>query len=50
VGWVIDRGRASGDVSQAWQNGLWLIAGAAAFGAAMTWFVREPRRPLPSPA
>jgi sugar phosphate permease len=43
VGWVIDRGRATGDGSQAWQDGIWLLAGAAAFGAAMTWFVRERR-------
>jgi predicted MFS family arabinose efflux permease len=44
VGWVIDRGRATGDVGAAWQNGILLLAGAAAFGAAMTLLVREPAR------
>jgi sugar phosphate permease len=45
VGWVIDRGQASGrDVASAWQQGMLLMAGAAAFGALMTLFVPEPRR------
>ena len=40
VGWVLDRGRASGgDVASAWQQGMLLMAGAAAFGALMTLFV-----------
>lgn len=42
VGWMLDRGRASGDVASAWQQGLLLMAGAAAFGALMTLLVREP--------
>ncbi len=46
VGWVLDRGRAQGDLAAAWDTGIWLLAGAAAFGALMTAFVREgPRRP-----
>jgi predicted MFS family arabinose efflux permease len=44
VGVVIDRGRADGDVASAWQHAIHLLAGAAAFGALMTWFVRERRR------
>ena len=40
-GWVLDRGRAGGDVESAWQHGMLLLAGAAAFGALMTLFVRE---------
>jgi sugar phosphate permease len=41
VGWVLDRGRATGDVSAAWDNAILLMAGAAAFGAAMTLFMRR---------
>lgn len=41
VGWVLDRGRAAGDVAGAWDSGILLLAGAAAFGALMTLFVRE---------
>jgi sugar phosphate permease len=41
VGWVLDRGRAGGDMAGAWQRGMLLMAGAAAFGALMTLFVRE---------
>lgn len=40
VGWVLDRGRAAGDLAGAWDNGILLLAGAALFGAAMTLFVR----------
>lgn len=40
VGWVLDRGRAAGDLAGAWDNGILLLAGAAAFGALMTLFVR----------
>lgn len=43
VGWVLDRGRDSGDLAGAWQRGMLLMAGAAAFGAVMTLFVRERR-------
>ena len=41
VGWVLDRGRAAGDVAHAWDNALLLLAGSAAFGALATLFVRE---------
>lgn len=41
VGWVLDRGRAAGDLAQAWDGGMLLLAVAALFGAVMTW--------LPSP-
>ncbi|MGH8519259.1 MAG: hypothetical protein ACREUE_17550 [Panacagrimonas sp.] len=41
VGWLLDRGRAAGDIASAWQQGMLLMAGAAAFGALMTLLVRE---------
>jgi sugar phosphate permease len=41
VGWVLDRGRASGDVAGAWDRAILLLAGASAFGALMTLLVRE---------
>ena len=44
VGWVIDRGRAAGDVSGAWDDAVRLLAAGAAFGAISTLFVREPPR------
>jgi MFS family permease len=44
VGWVIDRGRTAGAIDAAWHQGLAIIAGAAAFGALMTFAVREPHR------
>jgi sugar phosphate permease len=44
VGWVLDRGRAAGDLAHAWDNALLLLAGSAAFGALMTLFVRETSR------
>ena len=40
VGWVLDRGRAAGDMAGAWDSAIMLLAGAAAFGAFMTLFVR----------
>ena len=43
VGWVLDCGRAAGDIATAWQQGMLLMAGAAAFGALMTLLMREPR-------
>jgi predicted MFS family arabinose efflux permease len=43
VGWVIDRGRASGDVAGAWQDGIALLAVAATLGALFTFAVRERR-------
>jgi sugar phosphate permease len=47
VGWVLDRGRASGDLAGAWDQAILVMAGAAAFGAAMSFFVgtRSPARP-----
>ena len=39
VGWTLDRGRAAGDLAGAWDRGILLLAGAAAFGAMMTFFV-----------
>jgi sugar phosphate permease len=44
VGAVLDRGRATGDLAAAWDRGITLMAGAAAFGALMTLFVREKSR------
>jgi sugar phosphate permease len=44
VGVVLDRGRATGDLAAAWDRGITLMAGAAAFGALMTLFVREKSR------
>ena len=41
VGHVLDRGHAAGDVAQAWQHTLWLLAGSALLGAAATLLVRE---------
>ena len=41
VGWVLDRGRAAGDPSGGWDAGIVILAGAAAFGAAMTLLVRR---------
>jgi sugar phosphate permease len=44
VGWVLDRGRAVGDLAGAWDRGIFVLAGAAAFGALMTLLVgRKPR-------
>ncbi len=44
VGVVLDRGRAAGDLAGAWDRGILLMAGAAAFGALMTLLVREKRK------
>ena len=41
VGWVLDRGRAAGNVAGAWDSAILILAGAAAFGAVMTLLVRE---------
>jgi sugar phosphate permease len=41
VGWVLDLGRAAGDLARAWDNALMLLAGSAALGALATLFVRE---------
>jgi hypothetical protein len=39
VGWLLDRGRAAGRLQQGWDDGLQLLAAAAAGGAAMAWAV-----------
>lgn len=39
VGWLLDRGRSAGDLAAGWDNGILLLAGAAAFGAVMTFWV-----------
>ncbi len=44
VGLLLDRGRAAGDLAGAWDNGILLLAGAAALGALMTLFVHDTRR------
>jgi len=41
VGSLLDRGRAEGDMTGAWDHGILLLAGASAFGAAMTFLVRD---------
>jgi predicted MFS family arabinose efflux permease len=43
VGWVLDQGRAAGDLAGAWERGIWLMAGAAALGAVMTFLVGNQR-------
>jgi sugar phosphate permease len=43
VGWVLDRGRAAGDLAGAWDRGVLILAGAATLGAAMTLLIRAPR-------
>jgi sugar phosphate permease len=40
VGALLDRGHAAGALAAAWDSGIALLAGAAAFGALMTLFVR----------
>jgi sugar phosphate permease len=47
VGWVLDRGREAGDVAAAWDRGILVLAGAAAFGAAASFLVgaRSPAKP-----
>ena len=47
VGWVLDRGREAGDLAGAWDRGLLVLAGAAAFGAAASFVVgtRPPAKP-----
>jgi predicted MFS family arabinose efflux permease len=39
VGWVLDHARASGAAGAAWDRGIALLAGAAAFGMVMTLLV-----------
>lgn len=46
VGWILDRGRGAGELAAAWEQGMLVLAGAAAFGAAMSFFVgRRPASP-----
>ena len=47
VGWVLDRGRTAGDLAGAWDQAILVMAGAAAFGAAMSFLVgaRSSTRP-----
>jgi sugar phosphate permease len=47
VGWVLDRGRSAGDPAAAWDHAILVMAGAAAFGAAMSFLVghRAPAKP-----
>jgi sugar phosphate permease len=40
VGWVLDRGRAAGDLAGAWDSAILILAGAASFGALMTLVLR----------
>jgi sugar phosphate permease len=46
VGWALDRARAAGATAAAWDDGILILAGAAAFGALMTLFVRV--KPAPA--
>ena len=43
VGAMLDQVRASGDLRSGWDRGILLLAGAAAFGALMTAWIRAPR-------
>jgi sugar phosphate permease len=47
VGWVLDRGRASGDLGAAWDQAILVMAGAAALGALASVLVgtRAPVKP-----
>jgi sugar phosphate permease len=47
VGWVLDRGRASGDLAAAWDQAILVMAGAAALGALASVLVgtRAPVKP-----
>ncbi len=47
VGWVLDRGREAGDMAGAWDQGILVLAGAAAFGAAASFLVGA-RAPAPT--
>jgi sugar phosphate permease len=41
VGVILDRGRTAGDPAGAWDTGIAVLAGSAAFGALMSFLVRE---------
>jgi sugar phosphate permease len=45
VGWVLDRGRAVGDVASAWDHAILVMAGAAALGAIASFLVGARRAP-----
>ena len=47
VGWVVDRGRATGDVAAAWDNAILVLAGAAALGALSSFLVGARSRAKP---
>lgn len=44
VGWVLDRGRAAGDVAAAWDRGIALLAAGAGLAALISLLVRGRRR------
>jgi sugar phosphate permease len=44
TGVLLDQGRAAGNLAAAWERGILLLAGAAAFGSLCTLFVRETAR------
>jgi predicted MFS family arabinose efflux permease len=44
VGWILDQGRAAGDLAGAWERGIGLLAAAAAVGAVMAFLVTGKRR------
>jgi sugar phosphate permease len=44
VGAILDRGRALGDAASGWDTAIAVLAGSAAFGALMTFFVHERSR------
>jgi predicted MFS family arabinose efflux permease len=46
IGWQLDQGRAGGDLPGAWARGIPVLAGAAAFGAASSFLVRDRARGL----
>lgn len=46
IGWQLDLGRSGGDVPGAWARGMLVLAGAAAFGAASSFLVRDRARGL----
>jgi sugar phosphate permease len=47
VGAILDRGRAAGDLAAAWDTGILVLAGSAAFGAVMALLVPETQQNNP---
>jgi predicted MFS family arabinose efflux permease len=43
VGWVLDRGRAAGDLAGGWDHAILVLAGAAALGTVASLLVGSPR-------